>query len=59
MKKLGILLLLLASFLKLQGQDEKMNKFINDLMNKMTIEEKLGQLNLITAGGFVTGSAVN
>ena len=59
MKKLGILLLLLASFLKLQGQDEKMNKFINNLMNKMTIEEKLGQLNLITAGGFVTGSAVN
>jgi len=59
MKKSGILLLLLALFLKLQGQDEKMNKFINDLMNKMTIEEKLGQLNLITAGGFVTGSAVN
>ena len=59
MKKSGILLLLLALFFKLQGQDEKMNRFISDLMNKMTIEEKLGQLNLTTAGGFVTGSAVN
>ena len=59
MKKLGFLLLLLASFIKTQGQDEKMNKFITDLMNKMTVEEKIGQLNLTTSGGFVTGSAVN
>jgi len=36
-----------------------MNSFINDLMNKMTVEEKIGQLNLTTAGGFVTGTAVN
>jgi beta-glucosidase len=59
MKRLGFLLLLLASFLKIQGQDGKMNLFINDLMNKMTIEEKIGQLNLNNAGGFVTGSSVN
>ena len=59
MKKIGFILLLLASFLKIQGQDEKMNAFINDLMNKMTVDEKIGQLNLTTAGGFVTGSAVN
>ena len=59
MKKSGIILLLLVLFLELQGQDEKMNRFISDLMNKMTLEEKLGQLNLITAGGFVTGTAVN
>ena len=52
-------MLLLASFINAQGQDEKMNKFISDLMNKMTVEEKIGQLNLTTAGGFVTGSAVN
>jgi beta-glucosidase len=59
MKRLGILLFMLAAFVKVQSQDEKMNLFINDLMNKMTVEEKLGQLNLTTAGGFVTGSAVN
>jgi len=59
MKRLGFLLLLLALFLKIQGQDEKMNSFVSDLMNKMTIEEKIGQLNLTTSGGFVTGSTVN
>ena len=59
MKRLGFALLLLVSFIKIQGQDEKMNLFINDLMNKMSVEEKIGQLNLTTAGGFVTGSAVN
>ena len=59
MKKLGFLLLLLAPFINVRGQDEKMNKFISDLMNKMTVEEKIGKLNLTTAGGFVTGTAVN
>ncbi len=59
MKRLGFLLILLATFLKAQCQDEKMNSFISDLMSKMTIEEKIGQLNLTTSGAFVTGSAVN
>ena len=59
MKKIGFLLLLLALFLKIQGQDEKMNSFISDLMKKMTLEEKIGQLNLNNVGGFVTGSKVN
>jgi beta-glucosidase len=59
MKRLGFLVLLLAAFIKVQSQDEKMNLFIDNLMNKMTAEEKIGQLNLTTAGGFITGSAVN
>src|SRR5664279_2033997 len=59
MKKLGFLFLFLVTFLKIQAQDEKMNLFINDLMKKMTLEEKIGQLNLTTSGSFVTGSAVN
>jgi len=50
---------LLALFLKIQGQGEKMNSFISDLMKKMTLEEKIGQLNLNNVGGFVTGSKVN
>jgi|GEM_PF-2755080 len=29
-----------------QVVDKKMNIFINDLMSKMTLEEKIGQLNL-------------
>lgn len=59
MKRTGFLLLLLTFFLAAQGQDEKMNSFISNLMSKMSVEEKIGQLNLTTAGGFVTGSAVN
>jgi beta-glucosidase len=51
--------LLLSSVSILQAQEEKMNTFINELMNKMTTEEKIGQLNLTTAGGFSTGAAVN
>lgn len=35
------------------------DRFVFDLMSKMTIEEKIGQLNLLTAGEAVTGSAVN
>src|SRR5213083_2735391 len=39
--------------------DEKMNAFVTDLMSKMTIDEKIGQLNLVTPGGAVTGSVVS
>jgi beta-glucosidase len=59
MKKSALLLIILIAFFKVQAQDEKMNAFINTLMNKMTIDEKIGQLNLTTAGGFTTGSATN
>ena len=59
MKKLGISVLLLTCLFKVQAQDEKMNTFIKDLMNKMSIDEKIGQLNLTTSGGFSTGSQVN
>jgi beta-glucosidase len=38
--------------------DAKMNTFITSLMNKMTLDEKIGQLNLITPGGGVATGAV-
>ena len=38
-------------------KDTKMNSFIDGLMKKMTIEEKLGQLNLPGSGDIVTGQA--
>jgi beta-glucosidase len=44
---------------QLYAQESKMNSFISDLMSKMTIEEKIGQLNLVTPGGAVTGSVVS
>lgn len=34
-----------------------MNKFIDNLMSKMTLQEKLGQLNLPVTGEIVTGQA--
>lgn len=37
----------------------KADRFISRLMSKMTFEEKLGQLNLLTQGDFVTGEARN
>jgi beta-glucosidase len=36
-----------------------MDKFINELMSKMTIEEKIGQLNLVSVGFDVTGPIVS
>ena len=38
---------------------DKMTTFINTLMGKMTVDEKIGQLNLVTPGGAVTGSVVS
>ncbi len=37
----------------------EMDAFITDLMNKMTLEEKIGQLNLPGSGDIVTGQASN
>lgn len=39
--------------------NQKMNTYISTLMSKMTIEEKIGQLNLVTGGEATTGSAVS
>jgi beta-glucosidase len=43
-----------------QSADAKMNSFISALMKKMTVDEKIGQLNLLTpGGGIATGAVVN
>jgi beta-glucosidase len=38
---------------------QKMNTFITSLMKKMTVDEKIGQLNLPSSGDFTTGTASN
>ncbi len=56
------LLLLSACFQETSaqaGQDPKMKAFIDGLMNQMTLEEKIGQLNLPGAGDITTGQASN
>ena len=36
-----------------------MNEFVDQLMAKMTLQEKIGQLNLMVAGDITTGGALN
>jgi beta-glucosidase len=53
--------LLLISSLQLFSQTTdpgKMRSYIDDLMKKMTLDEKIGQLNLLTPGGGVATGAV-
>lgn len=40
-----------------QADKGKMDKFIDNLMGKMTLQEKIGQLNLPVSGEIVTGQA--
>lgn len=40
-------------------EDAKMDVFVSGLMKKMTLDEKIGQLNLVTIGAPTTGSVVN
>ncbi len=58
MKRLLFLVLVCIS-VNATAQDAKMNGFVNALMAKMTLDEKIGQLNLVTPGGAVTGSVVS
>lgn len=46
-----------AAFSQADPSAMKMKKFVDDLMKKMTLEEKLGQLNLPGSGDITTGQA--
>ncbi len=56
--------ILLAAVLAMLGtsvpaSDKTMDGFISGLMRKMTLREKIGQLNLLPAGEIVTGAEIN
>jgi beta-glucosidase len=57
MKRRYILIVFLCiAFLKVNAQtDKEMNSFINKLMSQMTLEEKIGQMNLQVSNSFVAG----
>src|SRR5580700_906981 len=60
MKKISFLIIVwLMALSPLCAQNAKMNAYVDALMSKMTIDEKIGQLNLVTPGGAVTGSVVS
>ncbi|MBB5395455.1 beta-glucosidase BglX [Mucilaginibacter sp. AK015] len=44
---------------QIQSETAKMNAFVSGLMKKMTVDEKIGQLNLVTGGMAITGSVTN
>ena len=56
-KKLLFIAALVVALASCSGPKSEMDKFIDDLMSKMTVEEKIGQLNLPVAGDIVTGQA--
>ena len=56
---LAILLLCCSAARAQNAADTKMNTFITALMSKMTLDEKIGQLNLPGAGDITTGQAGN
>ncbi|MES2417086.1 MAG: beta-glucosidase BglX [Bacteroidota bacterium] len=55
MKQISLLFLLAALSTQPTFAQQKMDAFINTLMSKMTIEEKIGQLNLPSSGDITTG----
>ncbi len=63
MKRVVIAACIAASIFKVdaqtiaQSEKVKMDKFITELMSKMTIEEKIGQLNFPGGGDVTTGQA--
>ncbi|MDU1903282.1 MAG: beta-glucosidase BglX [Dysgonomonas sp.] len=61
MKKIFLGLLCLSSIClsaqKSTVKDAQMDQFVTGLMSKMTVEEKIGQLNLPSAGDITTGQA--
>lgn len=64
MRLVGLLagLLFVAASINLQAQvskDARMKTFVDALMKKMTLDEKIGQLNLPGAGDITTGQAGN
>ena len=54
-----LLLNLVAASFAQRVPDPKMNQFIFNLMSKMTLDEKIGQLNLSGAGDITTGETTS
>lgn len=62
MKRIVLVLLIITSGVSLKAQqqkDAKMDAFISKLMKEMTLEEKIGQLNLPSEGDIITGLGTN
>ncbi len=56
---LFLLAIVWVSFAAQAVDQAQMDRFIDDLMGKMTLQEKIGQLNLPVTGDIITGSSVS
>jgi beta-glucosidase len=57
---IGLIFLISCQTEKSGNKNAEMDSFVSDLLSKMTIQEKIGQLNLVTpGGGILTGSVVS
>lgn len=59
MRKLFVLLTLCVVSTNVVAQNKLMKEFVDELLSKMTLKEKLGQMNLLPAGSITTGAAQN
>lgn len=59
MKKLFVLLTLCVVSTNVVAQNKPMKEFVDELLSKMTLKEKLGQMNLLPAGNITTGAVQN
>lgn len=59
MKKIILSVAILLHAVVLQAQKQPMKEYVDQLMQKMTLHEKIGQLNLMVAGEITTGGAMN
>ena len=59
MKKISIFVVAILAATSVFAQKKPMNEFIDELMSKMTLEEKIGQLTLLPGNDITTGAVMN
>ena len=59
MKRLSLFIAAVLAASSVFAQKKTMTEFVNELMAKMTLEEKIGQLNLLPGGDVTTGAIMD
>ena len=59
MKRISVITAALLAALSVSAQKLPMREYVDNLMSKMTLDEKIGQLNLLPGGDVTTGAVMN
>ncbi len=59
MKRLSLFIAAVLAVSSVFAQKKPMTEFVNELMAKMTLDEKIGQLNLLPGGDVTTGAIMD